>query len=111
MNKKIKIFVSYHKKSPIIKSDVFVPIEVGRALKNPENNLKDIMIGDNEGENISEKNPDIVSLRHSIMFGKTMKNLEILIMSVFVIIEGFSTLILTDDFMDRFWVAMYFNNL
>lgn len=57
MNKKIKIFVSYHKKSPIIKSDVFVPIEVGRALKNPENNLKDIMIGDNEGENISEKNP------------------------------------------------------
>ena len=57
MNKKIKIFVSYHKKSPIIKSDVFEPIEVGRALKSPENNLKDIMIGDNEGENISEKNP------------------------------------------------------
>ncbi len=57
MNKKIKIFVSYHKKSPIIKSDVFEPIEVGRALKSSENNLKDIMIGDNEGENISEKNP------------------------------------------------------
>lgn len=57
VNKKIKIFVSYHKKSPIIKSDVFEPIEVGRALKSLEDSLKDIMIGDNDGENISEKNP------------------------------------------------------
>ena len=57
MNKKVKIFVSYHKKSPLIKSDVFEPIEVGRALKSSENSLKDIMIGDSDGENISEKNP------------------------------------------------------
>ena len=56
MVNKVKIFVSYHKKAPLIKSDVFVPIEVGRALKTSENSLEDFMIGDNEGENISDKN-------------------------------------------------------
>lgn len=64
---KLKILVSYHKPSTLIKNDIFIPIHVGRDLKDKESkdgkiNLDDYnwllenMIGDNTGDNISSKN-------------------------------------------------------
>lgn len=62
---KIKVLVSYHKPDILFKSDILVPIHVGRALakqnKNAEaesqlNFMLSKMIGDDTGNNISEKN-------------------------------------------------------
>lgn len=63
----VKLLISYHAPSTLLKSDVFVPIHVGRALRNKaskdgvlENDefswLSNNMIGDNTGDNISDKN-------------------------------------------------------
>lgn len=54
---KIKILIAAHKKTPILKSDIFTPIHVGKANATDETRqaLKDY-IGDNTGENISNKN-------------------------------------------------------
>ncbi|MCR5266269.1 MAG: DUF4422 domain-containing protein [Cyanobacteria bacterium RUI128] len=46
----IKIFLSYHKSTPIYKSDFFLPIKVGKGT------LPDC-ISDSAGDNISELNP------------------------------------------------------
>ena len=70
---KLKVLVSYHKPSTLIKNDIFVPIHVGRALKDNEskdgkinlddyNWLLDNMIGDNTGDNISLKNREYCEL-------------------------------------------------
>lgn len=69
MNKKpkIKILMAYHKKAPLLKNDVLVPIHVGRDVATiPSRNgnvtdkdlkwLKKNMIGDNTGDNISHLN-------------------------------------------------------
>lgn len=63
----VKILVAYHKPSYLLKSDVFVPIHVGRAVANMKHKdgalsskdikwLKKNLIGDDTGENISLKN-------------------------------------------------------
>lgn len=52
-NSKIKIIVCYHENSKVIENDFLLPIHVGKSL-NP-NKLKGV-IGDNTGDNISEKN-------------------------------------------------------
>lgn len=51
---KVEIFVCCHKHSPYIKSDgIYTPIHVGKAVSN----IDDMdMIGDDTGDNISEKN-------------------------------------------------------
>ncbi len=49
---KVKIFVVAHKAAEIQKNKVLVPIHVGRVLSSPLEG----MIGDDTGENISEKN-------------------------------------------------------
>ena len=62
--KNIKILVCYHKKDVLLKDDVLVPIHVGRALALRKKNSQDPelqwllenTIGDNTGDNISEKN-------------------------------------------------------
>lgn len=62
LEKNIKILVAYHKPSELINSDIFLPIHVGRsaALTKPLNEntkwMLDNMIGDDTGDNISEKN-------------------------------------------------------
>ena len=62
---KYKILVSYHKPDIIFKNDIIEPIHVGRSVLSKKNDpesikknaiLCDSMIGDNEGENISNKN-------------------------------------------------------
>ena len=49
----IKILVTYHKNAPIVKNDIFMPIHIGAALKqNDEEWCKD-MLSDMSGDNIS----------------------------------------------------------
>ena len=66
----IKILVAYHKKAPLYKNEVLVPIHVGRAVAKEKskdgvisNNdlkwLQDNMIGDDTGDNISELNREV----------------------------------------------------
>ena len=50
----IKILVVAHKQCEIPKDDVYLPIQVGKVL-HPDLNLG--YQPDNDGENISEKNP------------------------------------------------------
>lgn len=55
MSKKLQILVCCHKKDEYIRTyEPYLPIQVGKAL-HPDINLG--FIGDNEGDNISEKNP------------------------------------------------------
>ena len=49
----IKIFITYKDRNPILKSDILVPIQSGRALAYE---AFDDMIGDDTGENISSRN-------------------------------------------------------
>lgn len=51
--KNLKIFLSYHKKSPLYKSDIFEPLQVGTAL----NTRIEGCIFDDCGDNISDLNP------------------------------------------------------
>ena len=57
---KIKILIAYHKKSKLFKDDVLTPIHVGRAIANKNGPdyqwLIENMIGDDTGDNISNKN-------------------------------------------------------
>lgn len=60
MKPSIKILVCYHKKFPLLKDEILTPIHLGRAGANKESEvgkwLMKNMIGDDTGENISDKN-------------------------------------------------------
>lgn len=60
MKKTIKILVCYHKPFPLLKDEILTPIHLGRKIANKENTgvqwLMENMIGDDTGENISDKN-------------------------------------------------------
>lgn len=64
MKKKIKILICYHKKYSLLKDDILTPIHVGRALAQKRMDhesdeykwLMSNLIGDDTGDNISEKN-------------------------------------------------------
>lgn len=67
MEHKIKILVAYHKPAKLLKSDIFVPIQVGRdvmiekskdGMLTPKDKewLQNNLIGDNTGDNISKLN-------------------------------------------------------
>lgn len=56
-----KILIACHKKHVFFESEIFTPIHVGRSIAEEKKVsdlqwLKDNMIGDNDGENISDKN-------------------------------------------------------
>lgn len=57
---KVKILTCYHLKSTLLKDGILTPIHAGRALLNPANPnaqwLLENTIGDDTGDNISEKN-------------------------------------------------------
>jgi len=55
---KIKILVAYHKNFPILKTNVLIPIQVGRSISKEKLD----MIGDDTGKNISNKNPNYCEL-------------------------------------------------
>ncbi len=63
----LKIFIVYYKPAPLIKSEIFVPVQAGRSIADMPSRqgvlteeqkdwLNNNMIGDNTGENISELN-------------------------------------------------------
>lgn len=58
--KTIKILVCYHKKFPLLEDEILTPIHLGRARANKDSDdvkwLMEHMIGDDTGENISDKN-------------------------------------------------------
>ncbi|WP_432633776.1 DUF4422 domain-containing protein [Brachyspira sp.] len=69
----LKILVAYHKKTTLFKNDIFIPIHLGRTLKEKEtkdgkvlreeyNWLIENMIGDDTGDNISDKNREYCEL-------------------------------------------------
>ena len=69
----LKILVAYHKKTTLFKNDIFIPIHLGRTLKEKEtkdgkilreeyNWLIENMIGDDTGDNISDKNIEYCEL-------------------------------------------------
>lgn len=53
--KDITIFVACHKPCEVIKNEIYQPIHVGRAISSCTEKME--MIGDDTGDNISEKNP------------------------------------------------------
>lgn len=61
---KIKLLICYHKKAPLLKDDILTPIHVGRAnaKKSMDHDsagyqwLMDNLIGDDTGDNISDRN-------------------------------------------------------
>ncbi len=66
-NQNVRIFLSYHKPSTLLKSDVFVPIHVGRAIERKRSDfeegwLDEYLIGDDTGINISKKNLNFCEL-------------------------------------------------
>ena len=69
----LKILVAYHKKTTLFKNDIFIPIHLGRTLKEKEtkdgkvlkedyNWLIENMIGDDTLDNISDKNREYCEL-------------------------------------------------
>ena len=64
MTSKVKIFLSYYKAATLLKTDVFEPIDVGRALRGakPEDWTYKNLIGDDTGDNISKKNANYCEL-------------------------------------------------
>lgn len=64
MDSKVKLLICYHKPAPLLKDNILTPIHVGRAnakkrMDHNSDNFKWLMenlIGDDTGENISDKN-------------------------------------------------------
>lgn len=53
---KVKILIACHKPGSVYEDNVYTPIHVGRTISNCTEDMN-CMIGDNTGDNISEKNP------------------------------------------------------
>lgn len=70
---KIRILVGYHKKYTLLKNDIFVPIQLGKTIANKKSKdgylspielkwLNTNLLGDDTGDNISEKNREYCEL-------------------------------------------------
>ena len=71
----VNIFVVAHKPFEILRSKVLVPIHVGRADSCFRVEMADI-IGDDTGENISEKNPQYCEMTAHYWIWKNVKDTE-----------------------------------
>ena len=69
---KIKILVCCHKKDIYKKSDIYIPIHVGKAISNIDLGIQ----GDNEGNNISSKNASYCELTGMYWAWKNLKNTD-----------------------------------
>ena len=54
-DKKVKILVACHKPDSVYEDEVYTPIHVGRAISKCTDDMHH-MIGDDTGDNISDKN-------------------------------------------------------
>lgn len=68
----LKIYVAHHKPGFVYNSDIYEPIQVGRALSD----TKLPMIGDDTGDNISHLNPWYCELTAQYWVWKNVKNLD-----------------------------------
>lgn len=75
MTRKLSIYVVAHKPFEILGSKVLVPIHVGRADSHFKTEMADI-IGDDTGENISEKNPQYCEMTAHFWIWKNVKGTE-----------------------------------
>ena len=71
----VKIFVVVHKPCPIFKDEVLKPIHVGRVVSKHRNEM-DSFIGDDTGDNISEKNPQYCEMTAHYWIWKNVKDTE-----------------------------------
>ena len=72
---KIKILVACHKPGLVNQDEVFTPIHVGKAISKYKDEMAG-MIGDDTGENISEKNPQYCELTAQYWAWKNILNVE-----------------------------------
>lgn len=72
---KIKIYVACHKPGEVYQDSVYTPIHVGRAISKYKKEMAG-MIGDNTGENISEKNASFCELTAQYWAWKNIDNTE-----------------------------------
>lgn len=72
---KIKILVTCHKPCNVYSDDVYIPIHVGRANSKYKDEMAE-MIGDNTGDNISEKNPMYSELTAHYWAWKNLHDVE-----------------------------------
>jgi len=72
---KIKILVACHKPWKVYQNDVYAPIHVGRAVSECKDEMAD-MIGDDTGDNISEKNPQYCELTALYWAWKNLHDVE-----------------------------------
>lgn len=72
---KVKILVACHKPGPVYHDEVYTPIHVGRAVSKFKDEMAD-MIGDDTGDNISEKNPMYCELTAQYWAWKNLKDVE-----------------------------------
>ena len=70
----IKIFICAHKEMELPQHPYFLPIQAGAALHAPISGYQ----SDNEGENISEKNPHFCELTCHYWAWKNLKNVDII---------------------------------
>ena len=69
------VFVVAHKPDFVINDEVYTPIHVGRAVSKFKKEMAD-MIGDDTGENISEKNPSYCEITAHYWIWKNVKDTE-----------------------------------
>lgn len=76
MNKqKIKILVACHKPANVPHDDIYMPIHVGKAISKYKEEMKN-MIGDDTGDNISNKNPYYCELTAQYWAWKNLTDVE-----------------------------------
>ena len=72
---KVKIFVATHKPGNVRHDEVYTPIHVGRVISKYKEEMAD-MIGDDTGDNISEKNPYYSEMTAHYWIWKNVKDVK-----------------------------------
>lgn len=72
---KVSIFVACHKPTKVIANNAYVPIHVGRAISKYKEEMAD-MIGDDTGNNISEKNSSYSEMTAHYWIWKNVQDVE-----------------------------------
>lgn len=75
MKEQLKILVACHKPENVYQDEAYTPIHVGRAISKYKEEMDD-MIGDDTGDNISEKNPQYCELTAQYWAWKNLKDVE-----------------------------------
>lgn len=72
---KIKILVASHKPNQVYQNNIYTPIHVGRAISKYKSEMAG-MIGDDTGDNISDKNPFFCELTAQYWAWKNLNDIE-----------------------------------